>query len=189
MARSVNSALLTALTSTEVEPYFAVEFNLDNAPIRLWSGYGDKTIGGSSYTGSGNLLSITGLEEVNDISAKSVTITLSGIPSDLVSMALAENYQRRSCTIYFGTRDTATPIEVFSGLLNKMTIDDTGEQSSISVNIDSKLIRLERASNWRYTDASHQARNDGDDFFSYVAALQDVKVTFGKDETPTKLTR
>jgi len=184
MSRTINSSLLTALTSAEVEPYFAVEFVLDGTPIRLWTGHGDKTINSQTYTGSGDLLSISGLEEVNDISAKTVAISLSGMPSEIVAMALDEDYQRRVCRIYFGTRDTTTPIEIFTGYLNKMTIDDSGDSSTITVNVDSKLIRLERASNWRYTDASHQARESGDVFLSYVAALQDVRVSFGQNLEP-----
>lgn len=187
MSRTINSNLLTALTSAEVEPYFAVEFVLDGSPIRLWTGYGDKTISSQTYTGSGHLLSISGLEEVGDISAKTVSISLSGMPSEIVSMALSEDYQRRVCRIYFGTRDTTTPIEIFTGYLNKMTIDDSGDSSTITVAVDSKLITLERASNFRYTDASHQARENGDTFFSYVAGLQDVRVSFGQDIEPTVL--
>jgi hypothetical protein len=172
MSRTVPSALLTALSQPEVQPYYAVELNFDSAPIRLWTGYGDLTIGVDTYTGSGNLLAIGGLEEANDLSAKNVILTLSGIPSSLISIALNEPYQRREAKIYFGTTDTSSPIEVFSGLMNTMSIEDNGE---------SKLVRLERASNRRYTHENHISRNAGDTFFSFVADLQDKDVIWGRE--------
>jgi hypothetical protein len=181
MSRTVPSALLTALSQPEVQPYYAVELNFDSAPIRLWTGYGDLTIGVDTYTGSGNLLAIGGLEEANDLSAKNVILTLSGIPSSLISIALNEPYQRREAKIYFGTTDTSSPIEVFSGLMNTMSIEDNGETGSISLDVESKLVRLERASNRRYTHENHISRNAGDTFFSFVADLQDKDVIWGRE--------
>ena len=105
MSRSGITALLTALEGTDVQPFYAVEFELDTAPIRLWTGYGDKVIDSDTYTGSGNLLTIDGFEEIADLSAKSITISVSGIPSDLLEDALTEPYQRRPCRVYFGTRN------------------------------------------------------------------------------------
>ena len=54
------------------------------------------------YTGAGQLMGISGLTEVSDLSAQSATLTFIGIPSDIISMALQEPYQRRECKIYFG---------------------------------------------------------------------------------------
>ncbi len=181
MSRTVPSALLTALSQPEVQPYYAVELDFDTAPLRLWTGYGDRTIGVDTYTGSGNLLSVSGLDEVNDLSAKNITLTLSGIPASLISIALTEPYQRREVKVYFGTADTSSPIEVFSGVMNTMSIEDAGETGTIVLDVESKLIRLERASNRRYTHENHIARHSGDTFFSFVADLQDKDVIWGRE--------
>jgi hypothetical protein len=180
MTRSTPASLLTALSQPEVQPFYAVEMDFDTAPVRFWTGYGDRTISGETYLGSGNLLSISGLDEVNDLSAKSITLQLSGMPTSLVSLALQEPYQNRECKVYFGTTDTSAPIEVFSGLMNVMTIEDSGETSVISLTVESKLIRLEKASNWRYTEGSHKARYSSDTFFNYVSDLQDKTLVWGR---------
>jgi hypothetical protein len=180
MTRSTPASLLTALSQPEVQPFYAVEMDFDTAPVRFWTGYGDRTISGDTYLGSGNLLSITGLDEVNDLSAKSITLQLSGMPTSLVSLALQEPYQNRECKVYFGTTDTTTPIEVFSGLMNVMTIEDSGETSVISLTVESKLIRLEKSSNWRYTEGSQKARYPSDTFFNYVSDLQDKTLVWGR---------
>jgi len=181
MTRSTPASLLTALSQPEVLPFYAVEMVFDSAPVRFWTGYGDRTISGDTYIGTGSLLSITGLDEVNDLSAKSVTLQLSGVSSTLVSLALQEPYQRRVCKVYFGTTDTSTPIEVFSGLMDVMTIEDGGETSVISLKVESKLIRLEKASNWRYTSESQKSRYSSDTFFAYVSSLQDRDIVWGRE--------
>ena len=64
--------------------------------------------------------------------------------------------------------------------MNVMTIEDSGETSVISLTVESKLIRLEKASNWRYTEGSHKARYSSDTFFNYVSDLQDKTLVWGR---------
>jgi len=179
MSRAVPTGILTALTQPEVEPFYAVEIDLDSGPLRLWTGYGDRTIDGQTYTGGGNLVAISGLEEVADLSAKNITLTLNGMPSSVVSLALQEPYQRRKVRVLWGVRGVSDFVEVFSGSLNQMVIEDGPESGTISVTVDSKLVELERASNRRYTAENHKARHPDDTFFDYVAKLQDKNVRFG----------
>ena len=153
-------------------------------PLRMWTGIGDRTINvqGSNqvFTGTGNLLTIGDLEEVGDLSAKSVDLTLSGIPVSIVSLALQEPYQRRVMRMYLGEQSDSSVVEIFSGKMDKMTIVDEAESSTINLTVESKLIELERPSGWRYTNENHQSRYDGDTFFSYVQSMQDQKVVWGK---------
>lgn len=195
MTRTVPAALLTALGQAEFEPFYAVEALFDDTDdtrwneagytgqnaVRLWTGYGDKSISSKTYTGSGSVLNISGLEEVNDLSAKNITINLSGIDSTIISLALSEPYQRRLCRVYFGARTTA-PIEIFSGFMNTMSIEDSGQTSNITLTVESKLVALDRASNRRYTHENHIARNSGDTFFSFVADLQDKDIVWGREK-------
>lgn len=182
MARTVPASIITALAQPEVYPFYAVEMLFDTAPLRLWTGYGDRTIGANIYLGTGNLLTISGLEEAGDLSAKSASVTLSGIDNAIVALALAEPYQRRTCNIYFGVSNANDVVEVFSGYMNIMSIEDSGETSTITLTIESKLVELNRARVRRYTHESHQARHPGDTFFSYVADLQDKAVVWGRKE-------
>jgi hypothetical protein len=184
MSRTVPAALLTALAQPEVQPFYAVELLLDAGPVRLWTGYGDRTIDGETYTGSGNLLNIEGLSEVADLSAQAITISLSGVAQELVALSLIEPYQRRKCRVLFGVVNVADVVEVFSGSLNTMTIEDGGDTSVISAMIDSKLVETEKASNLRYTSETQKTRNGGafsnDTFFDYVSAIQDAEIVWGR---------
>jgi hypothetical protein len=180
MSRSVPAAILTALAQPEVQPFYAVEAQFTGGTVRLWTGYGDRQIEGNTYTGAGSLLSISGLDEVADLSAKSITVTLSGVDQTVLALALAEPYQRRKLRVLFGVVNSTTSVELFAGQMNTMTIEDSGDSSVVSILVDSKLVELERASNRRYTSESQKSRHSGDTFFDYVAKLQDRQLVWGR---------
>lgn len=180
MSRTVPSALLTALGQPEIRPFYAIEVDLDSGPLRLWTGYGDRTIQGETYTGGGTLVGVGGLEEVADLSAKAITLSLSGMPAEVVSLALQEPYQRRRVRVLWGVVSVTDVVEVFSGSLNQMVIEDSAEAGTINVTVDSKLVELEKASNRRYTSESHKSRHPNDTFFDFVAEIQDAEIVFGR---------
>lgn len=180
MSRTVPAAIITALTQPVCQPFYAAEMLFDTAPLRIWTGYGDRTIDGQTYTGAGTLLSISGLEEVDDLSARAATLVLSGIPTSVVSLTLAEPFQNRPCRIMFGVRDVPDFVEVFSGRINTMDLTYEADTCRIELMVDSKLVLLERENIRRYTHESHTSRYPGDTFLSFVADLQDKDVPWGK---------
>ena len=189
MTRTIPSSLLAKLDDAEIEPFYAVDLDFDSGNLRLWTGYGDKTVGGQTYTGSGNLMLIDGLEEASDLSAKGTTLTLSGIPSTIVTYALTEEYQGRLCTIYWGVSGVNDVVEAFSGYMDKMTIEDGGETSTIQLVVESRLIALGRPNERRYTDQSHASTivsesyaSATDTFFKWVQPLQDKSIPWGRDD-------
>jgi len=180
MSRTVASSLIAAWAGDTAQPYFAVEFALDSGMLRFWSGYGERTIEGQTFLGAGQLIGITGLEEVADLAAAGITVTLNGLPSEIVSAALQEPYQRRKCRVYFGDRSVPDVINAFSGKLSKMSIEDSAGSGTISVLVDSKLVEADKASNRRYTSESQKSRHNGDTFFDWTAGLQDADIVWGR---------
>lgn len=182
MSRAVPSSILTALGQPEVLPFYAVEFSFDSGAVRFWTGYGERTISGDTYIGTGNLLSIGGLEEVADMAAKSATLVLSGVSSELVSLALQEPYQNRECRILFGVVNSTDIVEVFSGTMDTMQIEDAGDASTITLTVESKWVKLDRPNVRRYTSESQKSRYATDTFFDWVADLQDKEIVWGRSE-------
>lgn len=184
MSRTVPAALLTALDGDEIDVFYAVDLAFDSSNIRLWTGYGDKTINSNTYTGSGNLLTIDGLEEASDLSARGTTLTLNGLDSTIVTYALTEEYQGRLVTIYWGVGNNT--VEVFSGYMDKMTIQDSAEGATIQLTVESRLIVLERPNVRRYTRESHagvrtaKSLSGSDTFFDWVTKLQDKQIVWGR---------
>jgi len=187
MSRVVPSALLTALSNNEIEPFYAVDLNFDTSPLYLWTGYGDKTIGGTTYTGTGNLLNIEGLEEASDLSARGTKLSLTGLDSGILTYALTEHYQGRLVKIHWGVKGVSDTVEVFSGYMDTMTITDEADSSTIELTVESRLITLERPANRRYTSESHKSvrvsknLSGTDTFFDWVAPLQDKSIAWGRE--------
>ena len=120
MTRSLGTDFTNALSADEVQPFFAVEMDFSGGAIRLWTGYGDITIDSDTYIGAADFMQITTVDETSEIRATGINVQLSGIPSNLLSAALSENYQGRDITLYFGTLDNTgsindTPYVLFKG--------------------------------------------------------------------------
>ena len=180
MSRSIPAAIVTALNQKEVTPFYALEMNFDTAPVRLWTGFGDRTIDGETYLGAGGLLAIEGIEEIADLTAKGVNVSLSGISSSIISLALQEPYQGRSARILFGVADVNDFIEVFGGIMDVMTIQHSGDKVDVGLSIESKLISLQRSNIRRYTSESQKLRHRNDTFFDFVEKMVDKELVWGR---------
>ena len=185
MSRDIHSSMLTALASGEFSPFYAVDLNFHNpttnadAPLYLWTGVGDLSANGNTYSGVGDLLGIGNLEEAAELKASGLSLTLSGVPDTLLTAALAHEYSGRDAKVYFGVDGNSNLIEVYTGFMDTMTIDDTPEAATITLTIENRLIDLERTNAFRYTQESHGSLYSGDTFFSYVQDLQDKEVEWG----------
>jgi len=208
MSRELTQSIIDNLEAAEVQPLFAVELYLDTQTLYMWTGIGDLVFNNITYVGTGQFLEISELQETAEISAKGATVSLSGIPSELISLAISEPYQGRKCKILFGLIDAdrqflmlengsyllaedgsridvsqgaVTPVvEVFNGYIDQMTIMEGAETSSIAISVESRLIDLERARIFRYNDQNQKARYPNDRGFEFVEDLQDKKFNWGR---------
>ena len=207
MSRDLNADLITQITSPAYRPFFAIKAVLDSTTLSLWTGIGDISISGTTYSGVGTFLDISDIEETAQISAKGLALTLSGVPSDLLSLALTEQYQGRLLTLIFGVTDLQrvfllrqsgdfvllqdggkvilntddVPAELFKGYIDQMVIDEGSETSTISVAVESKLIDLERGRIFRYSNQSQKAIFPNDKGLEFVDSLQDKKFNWGRE--------
>lgn len=173
----------TGFDADSLAPFIGVELNFDSGIVRLWNGYGDLMIDGASYTGAGSLLNVSSVEETGEIAARGVTMTLSGISSELISVALTENYQNRSAKVYIGTiadDNSVSAYQLFGGRLDVMTIEESGETATISVTAENRLIDLERPRTRRFTSEDQKSLYPGDLGLDYVNDLQDKTLDWGK---------
>jgi hypothetical protein len=181
--RDISSTVSSNIEDDVVYPFFAIELLFDSGPLRLWTGVGEATIDGDTYVGTGNLLSVSSIEETTELAVKGATITLSGVPSEVIALALQSPYQGRVCNIYFGMVEGNTYnnlTQIFSGYMDEMNIEETPETSSIELKVENKLIDLERARTRRYTSAYQKSVYPGDLGLDFVEDLQDKKVVWGR---------
>jgi hypothetical protein len=183
MSRNLTTAVQNELAASELQPFFAIKLAFDSGDVKLWTGYGDITVASETYTGGGQLLSISPIEETVEIAARGVNLALNGINSSLVSVALTESYQGRSAKVYLGVISSGAvvsdPYLVFDGRMDVMTIEDSGDTANISLSAESRLIDLERARVRRYTNNDQQNQFSGDTSLRFVADLQDKEIAWG----------
>jgi hypothetical protein len=184
MSRDIPAQLLGNLSDNVVHPFFAIELNFDSGSLRLWTGVGTLTYEGQDYVGTGTLLAISSIEETSEIAVRGATLTLSGVPSEVISLALTSPYQGRVCNIYFGTKDktlnTVSLTSVFSGYMDQMNISEGPDTSTIELQVENKLIDLERARVARFTSSYQKSIYPQDLGLDFVESLQDKDIVWGR---------
>lgn len=185
MARSLPGALTTAIAQKEVYPFLAIDVDFSSGPLYLWSGVGNIVNASKTYLGAGELINLSEISETNEIQAKGASITLTGIPSSYLSLALTEPYQGRACRIYFGTITSGvyTFYQIFAGYVDQMNIIENADTASITLTVENALIKLERPVIRRYTDQDQKSRYPSDRGLEYVASLQGKPIYWGKNKS------
>ena len=180
MSRDLTPTTIAALDDDVVYPFFAVELQFDSEILRMWTGQGIFNDGVNDWLGAGSLLSISDIEETAEMSVRGATITLSGVPSEVLSLALSEPYQGRVCNIYFGVTGEDVFNQLFSGYMDQMNIEDAADTSTIELKVENRLIDLERARVARFTSAYQKSVYPGDKGLNYLEDMQDKPMTWGR---------
>lgn len=206
MSRDLSESTVTNINRTVVKPFFAVEMLFDSNPVRMWTGVGTLVLeDGTSWFGSGDLLNISAIEETQDMAVKGANISLSGIPSQLLSLAITEPYQGRVCKIYFGTFSEGTLLQeggsyvllqdgskialentaagfslLFSGYMDQMNITEASDTATIEMLVENKLIDLERARVARFTSGYQKSIYPLDKGLDFIEDLQDKRIPWGR---------
>lgn len=207
MSRDLTAQTLEAIQEDVVYPFFAVELLFDNQnTLRMWTGQGTLVLqDGTQWVGLGTLLNISTVEETSEIAVKGAVLTLTGVASETLSLALSQPYQGRVCNIYFGTllkgliqqendsyillqdggriylqESSKTLNEIFSGYMDQMNISEGADTSTIELTVENKLIDLERARVARFTSAYQKSVYSGDRGLDFVESLQDKEISWGR---------
>ena len=180
-----------------------------SAPLYFWTGLGDTTIDGITYIGTGNLMQISNIQETAEIQAAGATLTFSGIPADMLSLALSVPYQGRIGKIKFGLIDADNNllqletafnmllesgidiglenpeqsnvlVDMFVGYMDQMNIDESPDTATISLSLESKLLDLDKPVIRRYNNESQKALFPNDKAFEFLNDLQGKDLSWGR---------
>ena len=207
MSRDLSTVTLESIESDVVYPFFAVELLFDGAnTLRMWTGQGTLVLqDGTQWVGAGSILDISAIEETAEMAVKGATITISGVSSEALSLALSEPYQGRVCNIYFGTFSTGAILQesgsfillqdgskiliestktgfnqLFSGYMDQMNIVDAGDTATIELMVENRLIDLERVRVARFTSGYQKSVYPNDTGLDFVEDLQDKNIAWGR---------
>jgi hypothetical protein len=190
MARDLTTALANALSADHVLPVLLVNVRFKSGWVYLWTGIGSLVWNGNTYLGlalpSGAVLGmISDLSETSDLQAQVISLSLSGVPAAMVQQALSECVTGYDAQIFVGAFDETTgdliadPFCAWGGYTDIPTVTDNGIDATISITVESRLVDLQRASQWRYTHQDQQVFSPGDLGFIFVAVLQTEQITWG----------
>ena len=104
MGRDLTVAFSSALADQTLRPVIFFEGQFASGGVRLWSGRGEITWNGKAWSGAGTLLGLGSIEETGEVVAGGTAISLSGVPLDLVQMAIAEARQGLPGRVWLGLR-------------------------------------------------------------------------------------
>lgn len=149
-------------------------------PRRVWGGFGTlKTNDGNSWSGLGEFGSVSGLSAAIGTNAQSMTLTLSGVDSDLVSLAAnsAAKVKGQAAALYLQFFDENwkpldNPYAIRTGLMDVMAYQANGpDKRTISLTVEGRWTARRRPIFGLYADRDQQMRFPGDLGLVQVAAL------------------
>ena len=182
MSRNLTTALATAFANNSVRPAVFVSLEFASGNVNFWSGKGDKAYDGKTYTGLGDLTGLDMPEETSNGSANGMSISLSGIPSSNVSLAL-EEYQNRPATVLLGALDNsdsiiANPYQIFAGIIDVISINDDGNVSSIGINLEGYAYGVGPSLD-RYTNEAQKRNYALDTGLRFIRSLSEKQIHWG----------
>ena len=167
---------------------------------RLWTGYGSQTIDinpssatsyahpehGETYTGAGALLSISDITENSDLGAQGIQIALvSSASNQFLTTLRQRDYQGKTVEVFLGVQAANSTaiiglITLFEGFADQMIFSQKADEMVITLTCESKLIRLSKSSNRKYTTEDQKTEYPNDKGFDFVNSLIDKEVLWGR---------
>lgn len=192
MARDLTTGFKTAAEASLCRPVVFAEVDTisgsasppSGSHVYVWNGVGDKSWNGITWKGLGKFGTLTPISESTDMTATGVKLSMSGIPSDMVSEALGDLSQTLPATIWFGLLNDdgsviANPYVAFKGQVDVADIEDTGQTSTITISAESPLLVHHKPQGTRYTDQDQQVLFPGDRGFEFVDKIIETNISLG----------
>jgi hypothetical protein len=150
------------------------ELDFADQSIYVCDGFANLTFLGNTYMGVGDYGTFDVIEESTETIAKTITLTLSGVPGPLLTEAMTQDYQGRAVTLSAGLLDintlawidVATPEEIWSGRMDYMTVEIGQGSTTIQLRCENRLNREPLVA--RFTDLDQQIAHPGDTFLNLV---------------------
>jgi hypothetical protein len=181
--RGLTNDMVTEVSASQLSPILLASLSFAT-PVHIWTGYGTITVGSTAYLGIGTLGSISPVEETTDLAARGISMQLSGVPTAMLAVALTENYQGRECSVLFGALQASgalvsSPVTIFSGRMDVMSINDDGQNATIGMSAENKLVDFRRPREVRYTDQEQKNLFPSDKGLEFVTAIQEKQIYWG----------
>lgn len=182
--RTLSAATQTAIAQAQLTALMFVELDFASGYLRLTTAGHDVSWNGYTWTGVGLLGGVEPISEDTALQANGIRLTLSGVDSAIIAIALQEAYQGRQARIWLAfVNDSgaivADPLLVFVGRMDTMQVQD-GDTATIILNLENELAAWDRPRVRRFTDADQQAEYPGDLGLQFVTEAAQRTVSWGR---------
>lgn len=183
-------AFIAALAQPLIRPAIFVQATFATATLYLWTGRGNVSWNGKTWTGVGTLGTVSTIEEGSTVEARGITLTMSGIDATALEDVLNEVQQGLPAIVYLGLFDESlalipNPVTGFAGRMDQPTLDVDGTTATISIACESRLSDMNTPALRRYTNEDQQREHPNDQGFSFINGCQEVTIFWGRTPNST----
>jgi hypothetical protein len=185
--RGFSATIEAALDDERVDLALAVYLNWPGGAVRTWSGLGSKTWNAQTWTGVGELGSISQIADGLEKTDTGVEITLNYLDDTLRNEVNTNDPTGEDASIYLWLMNVTTGAvtdgyELFSGYIDRVEIEDDGSTGRIIVRLASELARLSQSTFYTLSDAHQQLLFSGDVGMEFAARM-DEPILWGRGQT------
>lgn len=184
MSRSLTGAVSAAFAASNVPLLVFIRLDFSTGLVYFTNASYAFNWDGHEWLGLGRVLKIDPVEESGAFRANALQLELSGVPLDLISVALATYYQGRDARVWVAPLDDnyqvlADPKLMWIGRMDTMSIV-RGQQGIIRLTAESRLADLERPRVRRYNSADQKKVYPGDDGLQFVEQMVEKELIWGR---------
>lgn len=182
--RQMTAPVIAALQADNVPLLVLVELQFASGTVRVCNAGYNFEWDDYTWTGLGNLGSISAASEGEDLEMYGITLTLTGVPPEMVATALGSGYQGRPATIWLAPLDSnyqilSDPTIIFKGRMDTMPIE-MSDTATIQLSIESRLVDWERPRVRRYNHADQVIEYPDDKGFEFVTQMAEREIVWGR---------
>lgn len=184
MRDDVTSNILTALGADGCIGAWFVRLDIVDDPVYVWTGPHEISWDSKTWTGVGDLGSVSGLTADTKGNITGTEVRLTGIDSTVLSSAKQVKFAGQKGYVWFAVLDQDDfsiiddPVLIFSGEISGMPIT-IGQSNRIAASIESRMAMLQKSKPRFRTDEDHQRDFSGDTFFEQVPHVLNKTIYWG----------
>lgn len=193
--RGLTAGVLSAIAAGTVRPVLFFEGEYSGGVLRLFTGIGQLSWNGQTWTGGRELLSITPIMETTNLQAVGFAVRVSGLDVTKLSIALQSLRKNKPGKLWLGFFDAAGALIVDPYPLRRGRFDvapierDTASGTmTIEARYEDRLALLEIPKERRYTTEDQQREFPTDRGFDQVPLLVDFTGMWGATQLPRRFT-
>lgn len=184
MPRNGDPATLAAFASPNVLPIIFVQLVFASETVYACTLPAPYVWAGQTWQGTGDFGEVGSISESVDVNAQGTSVRLSGINASLIHEAIADVQIGAPAYVYLGALNPdlslkGAPLCMFGGCIDKPSISMDARSGTITMALESKMVKLGRGQNRRYTSVDQRLKYPDDVAMAWIEALNDLALKYG----------